>query len=101
MNSSEWKVGLCDGLNRYDAAMTITIQIFAALAEALKTEEMTMELPAGATVGDVLDRIADEHLHFTSWRDRTAIAVNHDYVDAGHVLNDGDELALIPPVSGG
>jgi molybdopterin converting factor small subunit len=55
----------------------------------------------GATVGDVLDRIDDEHLHFKSWRDRTAIAVNHEYVDEGHVLNEGDEVALIPPVSGG
>lgn len=81
--------------------MKITIQIFAALAEAMETDEMAMEVAEGATVDDVLNHIAEDYLHFKSWRERTAIAVNHEYVHGDHALKDGDEVALIPPVSGG
>jgi molybdopterin converting factor subunit 1 len=81
--------------------MIVTIQIFAALAEAMDAEALTMDVPVGATVGDVMDRIAEDHPRFQSWRDRTAVAVNHEYARGDHVLKEGDEVALIPPVSGG
>lgn len=59
-----------------------------------------MELPDGATVA----RLADEFLQqYPLTRDANAlvVAVNEEYADHDQVLNNGDEVALIPPVSGG
>ena len=57
---------------------------------------MDLELPEGARVADALDALADIAGGLTC-----VMAVNREYADRDHVLSLGDELALIPPVSGG
>ena len=81
--------------------MTITVQLFAALAEAVGTHTLSLDLPTGATVSDALDQLASTHPRLSADRAKVATAVNLSYVGADHVLIDGDELALIGPVSGG
>jgi molybdopterin converting factor subunit 1 len=80
--------------------MTVKIKVFASLRERLGRSELVRDVAGGATAGDVL---AGLHREFPALAGsgRVAIAVNSEYVDPGHVLADGDELALIPPVSGG
>ncbi len=79
--------------------MTIRVLFFAYLRERCGVREATVELPDGATVDDLwrrlrvrFDRLPPEPPRF---------AVNRVYVDKAHPLHDNDELALIPPVSGG
>lgn len=79
--------------------MTVRVLFFAYLRERAGIRETTVELPAGTTVSGLwevlvrrFDRLPREAPHF---------AVNRVYVDKGHPLHDNDELALIPPVSGG
>jgi molybdopterin converting factor subunit 1 len=74
----------------------ITVRLFAMLRERAGTPEVTLELPDGARVGDALDSLAGlaEGLPLV-------MAVNREYAEADRVLDAGDELALIPPVSGG
>src|SRR6185437_1022280 len=62
----------------------------------------TLELPEGATVGSLLDRIAAQRAGIPpgTWRS-IAVSVNHEYAGAGQVLREGDEVGLLPPVSGG
>jgi molybdopterin converting factor subunit 1 len=74
----------------------ITVRLFAMLRERAGTSEVTLELPEGARVGDALDSLAglSEGLPLV-------MAVNREYAEADRVLDAGDELALIPPVSGG
>ena len=76
--------------------MEVTVRLFAMLRERAGVPELTLDLPEGARVSDALDSLAGlaEGIPLV-------MAVNREYADAGRVLDPGDELALIPPVSGG
>jgi molybdopterin synthase catalytic subunit len=76
--------------------MQVTIRLFAGLRERAGTGRRTLELPDGATVADVwpaLD-LGDEP-------GGLVYAVNRSYTEKAATLSDGDEVGLIPPVSGG
>ena len=82
--------------------MVVSVRLFAVLREAARREELDVELADGATAGDLVDAVArDTGLGAVVQRGRVVVAVNREYVPAGHTLRDGDEVALIPPVSGG
>lgn len=81
--------------------ITITLKLFAVYQEALGLPEKQLELPTGTTVGDVLTRIIEEHSTLAKWRDLTRFGLNLQFVEADALLSNGDELVLIPPVSGG
>ncbi len=76
--------------------MEVTVRLFAMLRERAGAGEVTLELPEGARVEDALERLGEmaEGLPLV-------MAVNREYAPADRVLDPGDELALIPPVSGG
>lgn len=76
--------------------MTVRVRLFAVLRERAGADEVELELPEGARVGDALARLGD-----LAGGMRLVMAVNREYVDAQAPLAPGDELALIPPVSGG
>lgn len=81
--------------------MQIKVVTFAALAEQLGFRELALELPEGASVGTALDALAARYPDLAAMRNRIATAVNMSYEPAVAILSPGDELALIPPVSGG
>jgi MoaE-MoaD fusion protein len=74
----------------------VTVRLFAMLRERAGVPELKLELPEGARVSDAL-----ESLEGLAEGIPLVMAVNREYADAGQVLDPGDELALIPPVSGG
>jgi MoaE-MoaD fusion protein len=79
------------------AIMEVTVRLFAMLRERAGAGEVELELPEGARVSDALERLgelAPDGLPLV-------MAVNREYADDDQVLSAGDELALIPPVSGG
>lgn len=82
-------------------SITIVVKLFAAYQEAYGVSELTLELPAGATVVQVRDRLLTEHPKLTQWRDLTRFGVNLQFVESDTVLRSGDEVVFIPPVSGG
>lgn len=90
--------GACMSYNR---GMKIRVLLFAVLAQKAGAREMTLDLPERATVGDALRRITEAHPIIADHRKGLSVAVNMSYVGLGQTLGDGDELALIPPVSGG
>ena len=76
--------------------MNVTVRLFAGLRERAGCDEVALELPDGARVSDALARLDDVI------RDVPVVmAVNQEYAHDSHSLSAGDELALIPPVSGG
>jgi molybdopterin synthase catalytic subunit len=76
--------------------MKVRVRLFAALRERAGTGEVELELPEGARVADALARL--DHL---AGGLSLVMAVNREYAAADAPLSPGDELALIPPVSGG
>ncbi|MDF2628127.1 MAG: molybdopterin converting factor [Symbiobacteriaceae bacterium] len=78
----------------------VTIRLFAAAADAVGSRQLEGEW-AGLTVSQLLERLAEEHPRLARILPSMATAVNREYAEADRVLQEGDELALIPPVSGG
>jgi molybdopterin synthase catalytic subunit/molybdopterin converting factor small subunit len=80
----------------YACRVQVVVRLFAGLRERAGTTERRLELPGGARAGDVWARLGlgDEPPGLL-------YAVNRRYADKAHELADGDEVALIPPVSGG
>ena len=76
--------------------MEVTVRLFAMLRERAGASEVTLELPDGARVRDALAELGElaDGLPLV-------MAVNREYAPEDAVLDPGDELALIPPVSGG
>jgi molybdopterin synthase catalytic subunit/molybdopterin converting factor small subunit len=89
-------VGGAEPATGYLALMLITVRLFAMLRERAGAGKLELELPDGACVADALEAVGDlaEGLPLV-------MAVNRRYADADVPLSAGDELALIPPVSGG
>jgi MoaE-MoaD fusion protein len=81
--------------------MRVRILFFGQLKEVAGRERDTLELPEGARVCDLLQRYAETAPALRSYYDAMAVALNQEYSEAGATLHDGDEVALIPPVSGG
>lgn len=81
--------------------MRIRVLLFAHLVRDLGKRELMLELPDGAKVSDALAQLTVAHPPIAAVGDRLALAVNTEYVTPEHPLRDGDELALILPVSGG
>lgn len=77
----------------------VHVRLFASYREAARASKIDTDLPSGARVTELIDVLAGSipSLHST----RGLVAVNHEYVTMDAVLHDGDEVALIPPVSGG
>ncbi|QOV89982.1 molybdopterin converting factor subunit 1 [Humisphaera borealis] len=81
--------------------MTITVQFFALLRDRAGVGETKVSLPDGMTVEQAVDRLTAQFPAIVGAVSRIAFAVNREYADGQTILHDGDELALIPPVSGG
>ena len=80
--------------------MTIRVLLFASYADALGKSEMRLEVERGSVVRDVLRRVL-ELPGAGSLPPRPLMAVNEEYATLEHVVADGDEVAIIPPVAGG
>jgi MoaE-MoaD fusion protein len=81
--------------------MQIHVRYFAVVRERLRSEGETLELPAGADVQRAVDILAGRHAELGPLRRYLQVAVNQEMVPSSQSLEDGDELALIPPVAGG
>jgi molybdopterin synthase catalytic subunit len=90
-------VGFCP----YTYRVRIRVRLFASFREAVGQTELNVEAPDGATVGRIVEGLRAEHPGLRPAGEQAMLAVNQEYVGAEYRLRDGDELALIPPVSGG
>jgi molybdopterin converting factor subunit 1 len=79
----------------------IRVRLFASFREATGSGTLAWEAPTGASVSDVVAALRAEYPRLGPASDKALLAVNQEYVGAEYRLHDGDELALIPPVSGG
>ena len=75
--------------------------LFASLREALGQKQLDLELPADATLAELLGRLEREHPVVARHRGKVLVSLNEERAPLETQLGEGDEVALLPPVSGG
>jgi molybdopterin converting factor subunit 1 len=80
--------------------MRLTVRLFAGLRERAGSDRVQVEIPDGATVADLLAAMATTPVGELAPRS-CVVALNRSYADPGDRISPGDEVALVPPVSGG
>lgn len=81
--------------------MKIRLRLFSIAKDLAGTGEMDVELDHESSASAVLDLLVKRDTRFREWMPSLRLAVNQEYVPGDHLLRDGDEVAVIPPVSGG
>lgn len=80
--------------------MNVTVKFFALGRELTGRSEMKMELPEATTVQALIEQLKSAHPRFAQLNSYL-VAVNLEYAELSAPLQEGDEVAIIPPVSGG
>jgi molybdopterin converting factor subunit 1 len=81
--------------------MQVRVLFFGQLKEIVGASEETAELSDGAHLEDLFERYGRRFPRFAEFRPSIAASVNQEYADAKALLTNGDEVAFLPPVSGG
>ena len=81
--------------------MRVTVRLFARLRDIAGSAELIRDAVAGATVGSVWRDLVRDYPELASYERSISSAVNADYAKMDHRVGDGDEIAFLPPVSGG
>ena len=81
--------------------MHITVLLFARLRDIAGTANLDRKLPDGATARILWKTLAQDFPEFNSYSKAISTAVNEEYAHIDSELSDGDEVAFLPPVSGG
>lgn len=81
--------------------ITINLLYFAMFREHIGASSERLSIPTGTTAGDVFELISERYPALAPMRESTLVMINESYAEPHQVLVDGDEVALIPPVSGG
>lgn len=81
--------------------MRVTVRLFARLKDVAGAAELVREAAPGATVGVIWRDLVAQFPVLHEYERSISCAVNEDYARMSHVLADGDEVAFLPPVSGG
>lgn len=81
--------------------MRVTVRLFARLRDIAGAGELSREAPAGANVHAVWSALVADYPAFAAYEKSISCAVNEDYSRFTASVADGDEIAFLPPVSGG
>ena len=81
--------------------MKVTVKTFAALRDIFGSANVEIDVSSDATVREVLRVVNELYPKMDKIASQIMIAVNMEYVDLDHTVHQNDEVALIPPVSGG
>lgn len=81
--------------------ISVTVKLFAAYQEAFGKSEIVLQVPAGTSAAAIRDELIAQKPGLSQWRELTRFGVNFHFVEPDTILQSGDEIVLIPPVSGG
>jgi molybdopterin converting factor subunit 1 len=84
-----------------ESGWNVTVMLFSTARAAVRAESVTVSLPAGATVGELKSGLAAAYPALKALLGTAAIAINLEYALADQIIDCRDEIAVIPPVSGG
>jgi molybdopterin converting factor subunit 1 len=81
--------------------MKVRTKFFAAIKDIVGASEAELELPDDFTAGELFQSYCQQHAPLSRYASNTMISVNLEFVPPETRLHNGDEIAFIPPVSGG
>ena len=81
--------------------MRVTVRLFARLRDIAGAPELSREVAPGSTIGTLWSALAHDFPELAQYERSISSAVNADYAKMDRTLSDGDEVAFLPPVSGG
>ena len=81
--------------------MRVTVRLFARLRDIAGAAELAREVSPDATIGTVWRQLVGDFPELAQYERSISSAVNADYARMDHTLSEGDEVAFLPPVSGG
>jgi len=81
--------------------MRFTVHLFARARDLVAKDKVIVELPPGATVADLRQRLSEDYPALKSLLETSALAINNEFADDSLSVSPGTEIALLPPVSGG
>lgn len=81
--------------------MRIIVKCFAGCKDVVGASTVTIDVPSGTTAGEAFAEMISSYPALAGYDGSVMLAVNREYADRQAMLEDGDELACIPPVSGG
>lgn len=81
--------------------MKVKVKLYASFREIVGSKEEDLEIPAGTTVQGLLEGYIRRFPQIGRFREHIILSVNKEYGHPNRVLNDGDEVSFLPPVSGG
>lgn len=79
----------------------VNVKLFAVIRDIVGKDELKVSVDDGSSASSVLQKLAQQHPRLNEWKNHLRIAVNYEYVPMEHPLRQNDEVAIIPPVSGG
>jgi molybdopterin synthase sulfur carrier subunit len=83
------------------SVIEVTVKFFGSYQEEVGEEEVQVRLGDGETVADLLETLRNRMPRWAAYEHEPMVARNLEYVAHAEGLDDGDEIALFPPVSGG
>jgi len=81
--------------------MKVPVHFFSHLRDAAGTSESTADLPEGASVADLLNVLYGRHPKLREWDGSILVGAGVEFVTRDHLLKEGDQIAIMPPVQGG
>ncbi len=81
--------------------MTARVLLFGGIREIAGADSVELDIPEGGTTENMLDALTRAHPGIGRWRPFLRVAVNREYTAGAAPVSAGDEIAVIPPVSGG
>ncbi|HUV24124.1 MAG TPA: MoaD/ThiS family protein [Methanomassiliicoccales archaeon] len=81
--------------------MRILVKFYSSFREVTGTPEMYLEMPVDSTVSDLVDKCEDMFPKLRLQSDEIVVSLNKRSVQMGSILDEGDEVSFLPPVTGG
>ena len=81
--------------------MEVTVHFHSYFKDLAGRSELTVEIPAGMTLGEVYERLVEQFPKLAPMRNSTLMAVGVEYQPKNYLVKPGDEISFFPPVQGG
>ncbi|MFQ6106971.1 MAG: MoaD/ThiS family protein [Thermoplasmata archaeon] len=81
--------------------MKICVKLFATFREIVGEKEVIVEMNEGSTLEDLVMELLDKHPKLRKLKESMIYSINKEYAEPQRELNDGDEVGILPPISGG